>query len=130
MREREKGREGETEGGRERVGSSVTTSSGLGRLRALLIRCVHHQVHLVFYGDETRSVGTERAEEAFEKNYAFKYNALALGKTGDTSLNLLWRLEDGELGSKHAGFTPDVAVLLIGVHDFLTYVHPEVLDGR
>ena len=84
----------------------------------------------MFYGDENTLRWNGEASDLFEKRYAFKYNALALGKTEDTSLNLLWRLEDGELGSKYDGFAPDVAVLLIGVHDFLTYVHPEVLDGR
>lgn len=54
-----------------------------------------------------------------------KYEGLALGISGDTSPNLLWRLQNGELPDE---LNPKVIWLLIGTNDFgNTWCSPELV---
>jgi lysophospholipase L1-like esterase len=54
-----------------------------------------------------------------------KYEGLALGISGDSSPNLLWRLQNGELPDK---LNPKIIWLLIGTNDFgNTWCSPELV---
>jgi hypothetical protein len=49
---------------------------------------------LVFYGDQMVQAWNSRdGRDVFEEQFAFTYNAVAFGIPGDTSHNLLWRLQ-------------------------------------
>lgn len=88
------------------------------------------QVHLAFFGDGNTIRWNTDGLPAFEEHFAFKYNALALGKRGDTTQNLIWRLRNGELGSSGSGFAPKVAVINVGGNDMTAYLRETVLLGR
>mmetsp|Transcript_5331 Transcript_5331/g.6210 ORF Transcript_5331/g.6210 Transcript_5331/m.6210 type:complete len:396 (+) Transcript_5331:118-1305(+) len=54
-----------------------------------------------------------------------KYEGIALGISGDTSSNLLWRLQNGELPDN---LNPKVIWVLIGSNDFgVTWCSPEIV---
>jgi lysophospholipase L1-like esterase len=86
-------------------------------------------VHLAFFGDDNTLRWNSEGRRVFEERYAFKYNALALGKGGDTSQNLIWRLRNGELGGPESSFAPDAVVLNVGSNDLLAYVRQSALLG-
>src|SRR5580765_322631 len=68
-------------------------------------------VDLLFVGDSiTEGWGNN---SVWQKNYT-PLNAVNIGIGGDTTENVLWRLENGEAD----GITPKVAVLLIGTNNF------------
>jgi lysophospholipase L1-like esterase len=86
---------------------------------------------LLFVGD---SITQYWENDGPEKNWQFrrvwdKYygarKALNLGFSGDTTANVLWRLEHGELD----GIDPKVTVLLIGVNNRLVHWTAEQTDG-
>jgi len=48
------------------------------------------------------------------KQYYLPYNALDFGFKGDTTANLIWRLDNGQV----AGLHPQLAIILIGANNF------------
>jgi len=78
---------------------------------ANLARVKKGNVDLLFVGDSITEGWGNNA--VWQKNYA-PLNAVNLGIGGDTTENVLWRLENGEV----EGITPKVAVLLIGTNNF------------
>lgn len=48
------------------------------------------------------------------KQYYLPYDALDFGFKGDTTANLIWRLDHGQV----AGLHPDLAIILIGANNF------------
>jgi lysophospholipase L1-like esterase len=80
---------------------------------------------LIFYGDSIteswRGTSAMRPAEqyagnraAFAQHFETKFNAAALGVSGDQLPHLLWRLAHGEFPDRHP---PKLAVLLIGTND-------------
>lgn len=83
-----------------------------------------HPPRLVFYGDSIMQYWERRGPPAWENFgpmwdafYADR-DAIDLGFTGDTTANLLWRIEHGEASGVH----PKAAVILIGANN-LGYLH-------
>lgn len=80
---------------------------------------------LVFLGDSLTERWQLDGEPLWSQFYA-PLNALNAGIGGDTTQNVLWRIENGELD----GLSPKVVVLLVGVNDFAASDTPqEVADG-
>mmetsp|Transcript_10947 Transcript_10947/g.25926 ORF Transcript_10947/g.25926 Transcript_10947/m.25926 type:complete len:435 (+) Transcript_10947:288-1592(+) len=87
---------------------------------------------IVFFGDGmieqlsgTRNLGAETVEgmeEYFERTFMTenggKFNAIALGSTGDTGPNLLWHWENG---IQQANLRPKLWFLMVGTNDL--FVH-------
>ncbi|MDQ2804830.1 MAG: GDSL-type esterase/lipase family protein [Pseudomonadota bacterium] len=76
-------------------------------------------VDLVFYGDSITSDWERHGPPAWKdfapvwQRFYGERNAVNLGFVGDTTANLLWRIENGEA----AGISPKVAVILIGANN-------------
>ncbi|MBV8880644.1 MAG: GDSL family lipase [Planctomycetaceae bacterium] len=82
-----------------------------GKHEAFLKRAKEGAVDLLFVGDSiTEGWGNN---SVWQKTYA-PMNAANIGIGGDTTENVLWRLENGEVD----GISPKVAVLLIGTNNF------------
>lgn len=82
-----------------------------GRHEALLKRVKEGNIDLLFVGDSiTEGWGNN---SVWQKTYA-PMKAANIGIGGDTTENVLWRLENGEV----EGISPKVAVLLIGTNNF------------
>lgn len=79
---------------------------------------------LVFYGDSITQDWERHGPEPWAdfapvwQRYYGDRNAVNLGFIGDTTANLLWRIEHGEA----SGIDPKVAVILIGANN-LGYLH-------
>jgi lysophospholipase L1-like esterase len=71
------------------------------------------EAKLVFHGDSL--LGAARWSEAWKKEFG-RYNPAFFGMGGDRTQNLLWRLENGEIGN----LRPKVVVLLIGTNNIHT----------
>ncbi len=71
------------------------------------------EAKLVFHGDSL--LGAARWSEAWKQEFG-RYEPALFGMGGDRTQNLLWRLENGEIGS----LTPKVVVLLIGTNNIHT----------
>ncbi|UGQ44564.1 GDSL-type esterase/lipase family protein [Massilia endophytica] len=67
---------------------------------------------LIFVGDSITE-GWEKSGAPVWQRYYAKYNAVGLGFSGDTTENVLWRLQHGEVD----GIAPRVAVLMIGTNN-------------
>jgi lysophospholipase L1-like esterase len=81
------------------------------RHQANLDRVKKGNIDLLFVGDSiTEGWGNN---SVWQKTYA-PMNAANIGIGGDTTENVLWRLENGEV----EGISPKVAVLLIGTNNF------------
>jgi lysophospholipase L1-like esterase len=78
----------------------------------------HNDAQLLFLGDsitqnyEKASLPNENFQPIWQQYYAPR-KALNLGFSGDTTANVLWRIDHGEV----AGLNPKVVVLLIGTND-------------
>lgn len=70
------------------------------------------QVDLVFIGDSITQGWENEGKAAWGRHFA-RHNALNLGFGGDTTENVLWRLQHGEID----GLTPKVTVLMIGTNN-------------
>lgn len=68
---------------------------------------------LVFLGDSITAAWEEDGREAWAERYAHR-RAAAFGIPGDTTDNLLWRVQEGR---ELAGLAPKVVVVLIGTND-------------
>jgi lysophospholipase L1-like esterase len=77
----------------------------------MLKRAKEGNIDLLFVGDSITEGWANNA--VWQKNYA-PLNAANIGIGGDTTENVLWRLENGEV----EGISPKVAVLLIGTNNF------------
>ncbi|HZE95467.1 MAG TPA: platelet-activating factor acetylhydrolase IB subunit [Planctomycetota bacterium] len=82
-----------------------------GKHEAFLKRAKEGKIDLLFVGDSITEGWGNNA--VWQKTYA-PMNAANIGIGGDTTENVLWRLENGEID----GFSPKVAVLLIGTNNF------------
>jgi hypothetical protein len=71
------------------------------------------EAKLVFHGDSL--LGAARWSEAWKKEFG-RYEPAYFGMGGDRTQNLLWRLENGEIGT----LKPKVVVLLIGTNNIYT----------
>jgi lysophospholipase L1-like esterase len=77
------------------------------------------KVHLVFYGDSIMQYWEHKGPPEWEnfapiwRAYYGDRDAVDLGFTGDTTANLLWRIEHGEA----EGIAPRAAVILIGANN-------------
>jgi lysophospholipase L1-like esterase len=86
--------------------------------RQLLAKAKQGKIDVYFLGDSiTRRWGCTDAQyapmlENWRKNF-FGYNAANFGWGGDTTQNILWRIQNGELD----GVNPKVIVLLAGTND-------------
>lgn len=84
---------------------------------------------LVFYGDSITQDWERHGPPAWMnfapvwQHYYGDRNAVNLGFIGDTTANLLWRVEHGEA----SGIDPKVAVILIGANN-LGYLHWSTAD--
>ena len=90
----------------------------MDRHNTLLDRLKQGNADVVFIGDSITQnyEKTNPPDENFKPTWDAFYgsrNALNLGFSGDTTGNVLWRLENGELD----GIAPKVAVILIGTND-------------
>jgi lysophospholipase L1-like esterase len=81
---------------------------------------------IVFVGDSiTQAWQLPEGQSVWNQYYA-PLNALDAGVGGDTTQNVLWRVESGELD----GLAPKVVVLMIGINNILNGDSPqEVADG-
>lgn len=93
------------------------TNSGLAH-QQLVEKARKGGIDLYFLGDSiTRRWGT--SDEAYKEMYAnwkenfFGWNAANFGWGGDTTQNILWRIQNGELN----GVNPKVIVLLAGTNN-------------
>jgi lysophospholipase L1-like esterase len=83
-----------------------------------------HQPILVFYGDSITQDWERHGPQQWAdfapiwQRYYGDRNAVNLGFIGDTTANLLWRIEHGEA----SGIDPKIAVVLIGANN-LGYLH-------
>ena len=69
---------------------------------------------VVFLGDSITHFWEKAGRTVWDENFATgKYKALNCGFAGDTTENLLWRIDDGELD----GLDPRAFVLLIGTNN-------------
>lgn len=99
-----------------------------------------HDLDVVFYGDSIIEQwhGTKMGyplpkradlpnifEELFDTEHGARYNGLALGIGGDTSPNLLWRIQNGEMPDL---LNPPIFWILIGTNDFgNSWCSPEIV---
>lgn len=88
-----------------------------GKHEAFLKRAKEGNIDLLFVGDSITEGWGNNA--VWQKHYA-PLNAANFGIGGDTTENVLWRLENGEVN----GISPKVAVLLIGTNNFGLEGHP------
>jgi lysophospholipase L1-like esterase len=82
-----------------------------GKHEAFLKRAKEGEIDLLFVGDSITEGWGNNA--VWQKAYG-PLNAANFGIGGDTTENVLWRLENGELD----GIAPKVTVLLIGTNNF------------
>ena len=86
---------------------------------ALVSKAKHTDSKLQFFGDSiTEFIGNGNMD-AFDKNFA-KYKPENFGIAGDTTVGLLKRVNDGELGGN-----PKAVVLLIGTNDVARGGNPD-----
>jgi lysophospholipase L1-like esterase len=94
----------------------------------LLVEKAHQgRIDLYFLGDSiTRRWGaTDYPEFLANWNQNFHgWNAAVFGVGGDTTQNMLWRIENGELD----GVNPKVIVVLAGTNDVGRTPHPDVAE--
>ena len=89
----------------------MSVATWTGKHEAFLKRAKEGKIDLLFVGDSiTEGWGTHAV---WQKTYG-PLNAANFGIGGDTTENVLWRLENGEL----EGIAPKVAVVLIGTNNF------------
>ncbi len=80
---------------------------------------------LVFLGDSITQ-GWQLVGQPVWSQYFAPFNALDAGIVGDTTENVLWRIEHGEFN----GLSPKVLVLMVGVNNFAAGDSPqEVAEG-
>ena len=89
----------------------MSVASWTQRHEAHLKRAKEGKIDLLFVGDSITEGWGNNA--VWQKTYA-PLNAANIGIGGDTTENVLWRLENGEVD----GISPKVAVLLIGTNNF------------
>jgi lysophospholipase L1-like esterase len=83
------------------------------RHRSVLQRVSEGNVDLVFIGDSiTQRLDDPRLRRLWDWYYGDRH-AINLGFSGDTTANVLWRLEHGEID----GIDPKVVVLMIGLNN-------------
>ncbi|HVR84614.1 MAG TPA: platelet-activating factor acetylhydrolase IB subunit [Planctomycetota bacterium] len=89
----------------------MSVASWNQRHEAMLKRVKEGNIELLFVGDSiTEGWGNN---SVWQKTYA-PLNAVNLGIGGDTTENVLWRLENGAVD----GISPKAAVVLIGTNNF------------
>jgi len=89
----------------------MSTSVWKGMHEGFLKRAKEGKCDLLFLGDSiTQGWGNN---EVWKKSYAPR-NAVNFGIGGDTTQNVLWRIQNGELD----GLAPKVVVLMIGTNNF------------
>jgi lysophospholipase L1-like esterase len=76
------------------------------------LRAAGRKPKLVFIGDSITEGWEKAGQPVWQRHYA-KYDAVALGFSGDHTENVLWRLQHGEVD----GLAPKVAVLMIGTNN-------------
>ena len=90
------------------------------RFAAKQVELRQKRPEVVFLGDSIFQNWEKQGGPAWDdyrpgwERYFDRFDAVDLGFTGDTTANLLWRVENGELDAIH----PKVAVVLIGINDF------------
>src|SRR5262249_29604407 len=96
---------------RKKEYSWMSVASWTQRHEAMVKRAKEGNVDLLFVGDSiTEGWGNN---SVWQKNYV-PLKAANIGIGGDTTENVLWRLENGAID----GLSPKVAVLLIGTNNF------------
>jgi lysophospholipase L1-like esterase len=96
---------------RKKEYSWMSVASWNQRHEAMVKRSKEGNIDLLFVGDSiTEGWGNN---SVWQKTYA-PLNAANIGIGGDTTENVLWRLENGEVD----GITPKAAVVLIGTNNF------------
>jgi lysophospholipase L1-like esterase len=89
----------------------MSTASWKARHEAFLKRAKEGKCDLLFLGDSITEGWGNNA--VWKKSYAPR-NAVNLGIGGDTTQNVLWRIQNGELD----GLSPKAVVLMIGTNNF------------
>ncbi len=89
----------------------MSVATWTGKHEAFLKRAKEGKIDLLFVGDSITEGWGNNA--IWQKTYG-PLNAANFGIGGDTTENVLWRLENGEL----EGIAPKVAVVLIGTNNF------------
>jgi lysophospholipase L1-like esterase len=87
------------------------------RHKHILAEIKSRPVDLIFIGDSITNQYERDGYKTVWRRFYSDRNAVNLGFGGDTTGNVLWRLENGELQGIH----PKVAVVLIGTNDTRTY---------
>lgn len=84
-------------------------------------------VRLLFLGDDgVAAWNSDGVRPVFENFFAEPFGALALGIEGDTSLNVLQRLQDDDFGD----LVPEVTVLQAGLNDLVRYFPASALQDE
>jgi len=97
------------------------TGGFLKRHEGFLERGKAGPVGLLFLGDSITD-GWSKAPQIYE-SYFGKYQPANFGIGGDTTQNVIWRIENGELD----GIRPKVTVLMLGTNNTGTHTAAEIL---
>jgi beta-glucosidase len=93
------------------------------RHQEILERIHSGPVGLVFLGDSITE-GWEKASELWNARYG-EYDPANLGISGDTTMGVLWRLENGEVD----GIKPRVLVLMLGTNNTSRHDAAQITAG-
>lgn len=77
------------------------------------VKAMNGKCDIIFIGDSITQAWGGAGKKTWDKNFADK-NALNFGIGGDTTGNILWRLDNMEIKD----FTPKVAVIMIGTNNY------------
>jgi hypothetical protein len=91
-----------------------------------MLKAAADNAHLVLFGDTVVEQLASEYRNVMDKELMTRYNTLALGIEGDTSLNLLQRLRLGEVD----GIRARAAVVHTGAYDLTKYYPADVVMGN
>ena len=81
-------------------------------------------IDVVFFGDSITDGWRGRGQDVWKERYG-TLHAANFGIGGDRTQHVLWRLQNGELD----GYTPKVAVVMIGTNNLGSNTDDEIADG-
>jgi beta-glucosidase len=109
------------------VGRPKANDAKFEKMHASFIeRAKAGDVDLLFLGDSITAGWAGKGKAVWEKYYASKYKPANFGIGGDTTQNVIWRIENGEL----EGIRPKVVVLMIGTNNTGANSADEIVAGN